>query len=124
MKIRFGVGLCADTVPDELGAIVDHLESTGVDSLWFSELVTPRRSIRWLGVDDARLLKHATSPDRAGGHRPGEDSANCHLALPISPAEVAVQAEAPAGRLPNPRPAGAGLPEPGVGGNFRTQHAV
>ncbi len=39
MKIRFGVGLGANTAPDELAGIVDHLESSGVDSLWFSELV-------------------------------------------------------------------------------------
>ncbi|OBG35334.1 TIGR03854 family LLM class F420-dependent oxidoreductase [Mycobacterium sp. E3198] len=39
MKIRFGVGLGADTAPDRLAGIVDHLESSGVDSLWFSELV-------------------------------------------------------------------------------------
>jgi probable F420-dependent oxidoreductase len=39
VKIRFGVGLGADTAPDELAAIVDHLEANGVDSLWFSELV-------------------------------------------------------------------------------------
>ncbi|MCV7442909.1 TIGR03854 family LLM class F420-dependent oxidoreductase [Mycobacterium paraense] len=39
MKIRFGVGLGADTAPDQLAGIVDHLESSGVDSLWFSELV-------------------------------------------------------------------------------------
>ncbi|OBF81211.1 LLM class F420-dependent oxidoreductase [Mycobacterium sp. 852002-51163_SCH5372311] len=39
MKIRFGVGLGANTAPDQLGDIVDHLESGGVDSLWFSELV-------------------------------------------------------------------------------------
>ena len=39
MKIRFGVGLGADTAPDQLAAIVDHLEAGGVDSLWFSELV-------------------------------------------------------------------------------------
>ena len=39
MKIRFGVGLGAQTAPDQLGDIVDHLESSGVDSLWFSELV-------------------------------------------------------------------------------------
>ena len=39
MKIRFGVGLGADTGPDELAGIVDHLETSGVDSLWFSELV-------------------------------------------------------------------------------------
>ncbi len=39
MKIRFGVGLGANTAPGELAGIVDHLESSGVDSLWFSELV-------------------------------------------------------------------------------------
>lgn len=39
MKIRFGVGLGADTAPDRLAPIVVHLESNGVDSLWFSELV-------------------------------------------------------------------------------------
>src|ERR1700756_2048024 len=39
VKIRFGVGLGADTGPDQLAGIVDHLEASGVDSLWFSELV-------------------------------------------------------------------------------------
>ncbi|WP_310784838.1 TIGR03854 family LLM class F420-dependent oxidoreductase [Mycobacterium sp. Z3061] len=39
MKIRFGVGLGSDTPPDHLPAIIDQLESSGVDSLWFSELV-------------------------------------------------------------------------------------
>ena len=39
MKIRFGVGLGADTAPDQLADIIDHLENVGVDSLWFSELV-------------------------------------------------------------------------------------
>lgn len=39
MKIRFGVGLGADTAPDELADIIDRLETSGVDSLWFSELV-------------------------------------------------------------------------------------
>jgi probable F420-dependent oxidoreductase len=39
VKIRFGVGLGADTAPDQLAGVVDHLESGGVDSLWFSELV-------------------------------------------------------------------------------------
>ncbi len=39
MKIRFGVGLGADTAPDQLAAVVDHLEASGVDSVWFSELV-------------------------------------------------------------------------------------
>lgn len=39
MKIRFGVSLGADVAPDALPGVVDHLESTGIDSLWFSELV-------------------------------------------------------------------------------------
>jgi probable F420-dependent oxidoreductase len=39
MKIRFGIGLGADTAPDQLAAIIDDLEASGVDSLWFSELV-------------------------------------------------------------------------------------
>ena len=39
MKVRFGIGLGADTAPDQLAGIVDHLETSGVDSLWFSELV-------------------------------------------------------------------------------------
>lgn len=39
MKIRFGIGLGADSGPDQLAGIVDRLESSGVDSLWFSELV-------------------------------------------------------------------------------------
>ena len=39
VKIRFGIGLGADTGPQALPAVVDHLEATGVDSLWFSELV-------------------------------------------------------------------------------------
>ncbi|SPM33638.1 Flavin-dependent oxidoreductase, luciferase family (includes alkanesulfonate monooxygenase SsuD and methylene tetrahydromethanopterin reductase), partial [Mycobacterium rhizamassiliense] len=39
VKIRFGVGLGADSAPDQLAGIVDQLEASGVDSLWFSELV-------------------------------------------------------------------------------------
>jgi probable F420-dependent oxidoreductase len=39
MKIRFGVGLGPDSGPQQLAGIVDGLEATGVDSLWFSELV-------------------------------------------------------------------------------------
>lgn len=39
MKIRFGVGIGAETPAHDLAGLVDHLEATGVDSLWFSELV-------------------------------------------------------------------------------------
>src|SRR6204780_796286 len=39
MKIRFGVSLGANTPHDQLAGAIDHLESSGIDSLWFSELV-------------------------------------------------------------------------------------
>lgn len=39
MKIRFGVGLGPDVGPGQLAEVVDHLEASGVDSIWFSELV-------------------------------------------------------------------------------------
>jgi probable F420-dependent oxidoreductase len=39
MKIRFGISLGLNTGPQQLAGIVDHLEASGVDSLWFSELV-------------------------------------------------------------------------------------
>ncbi|UMB69828.1 TIGR03854 family LLM class F420-dependent oxidoreductase [Mycobacterium paraterrae] len=39
MKVRFGISLGVNAPVDQLGPIVDHLESSGLDSLWFSELV-------------------------------------------------------------------------------------
>jgi probable F420-dependent oxidoreductase len=39
VKIRFGVGIGGETPARDLAGLVDHLESSGVDSLWFSELV-------------------------------------------------------------------------------------
>lgn len=39
MKVRFGIGLGPETPAAGLPAIVDALESAGIDSLWFSELV-------------------------------------------------------------------------------------
>src|SRR5258708_4123873 len=39
VKVRFGIGLGANTAPGQLAGIIDHLEYSGVDSLWFSELV-------------------------------------------------------------------------------------
>jgi probable F420-dependent oxidoreductase len=39
MKVRFGISLGLNSPADQLGPIVDHLETSGVDSLWFSELV-------------------------------------------------------------------------------------
>jgi probable F420-dependent oxidoreductase len=50
VKIRFGVGLGADTGPDQLAGIVDHLEATGVDSLWFSELVYSKSVDPFVGM--------------------------------------------------------------------------
>jgi probable F420-dependent oxidoreductase len=50
LKIRFGIGLGADTGPEELAGIVDHLEATGVDSLWFSELVYSKAVDPFVGM--------------------------------------------------------------------------
>ena len=50
MKIRFGVGLGAETAPDGLSAIVDHLESAGIDSLWFSELIYSKAVDPFIGM--------------------------------------------------------------------------
>lgn len=50
VKIRFGIGLGADTGPEQLAAIVDHLEETGVDSLWFSELVYSKAVDPFVGM--------------------------------------------------------------------------
>lgn len=50
MKIRFGIGLGADTGPEQLASIVDHLEETGVDSLWFSELVYSKAVDPFVGM--------------------------------------------------------------------------
>ena len=50
MKIRFQVGLGADIGPDQLAGIVDHLEASGVDSLWFSELVYSKAVDPFVGM--------------------------------------------------------------------------
>lgn len=50
MKIRFGVGLGADIGPDRLAGIVDQLEASGVDSLWFSELVYSKAVDPFVGM--------------------------------------------------------------------------
>ena len=50
MKIRFGIGLGADTGPEQLASIVDHLEGAGVDSLWFSELVYSKAVDPFVGM--------------------------------------------------------------------------
>ena len=50
MKIRFGVGLGAGTEPDELPELIDRLEASGVDSVWFSELVYSRAVDPFVGM--------------------------------------------------------------------------
>ena len=39
MKVRIGVGLGAEGVPATFGEIIDGLETAGIDSAWFSEIV-------------------------------------------------------------------------------------
>jgi probable F420-dependent oxidoreductase len=50
VKIRFGLGLGADTAPDMLSAVVDQVEASGVDSLWFSELVSTEAVDPFVGM--------------------------------------------------------------------------
>lgn len=50
MKIRFGLGLGADTPPRTLAAVVGQLEASGVDSLWFSELVSANTVDPFVGM--------------------------------------------------------------------------
>ncbi len=74
MKIRFGVGLGAETAPDELGGIVDHLENSGVDSLWLSELVYTPAVDPFIGMAytlaRTRRLKVGTSVAMLPGRHP------------------------------------------------------
>jgi probable F420-dependent oxidoreductase len=50
VKIRFGLGLGADTGPEMLSALVDQLEASGIDSLWFSELVSTKAVDPFVGM--------------------------------------------------------------------------
>lgn len=50
MKIRFGVGIGAETPADGLAALVDNLENSGIDSLWFSELVYTEATDPFVGM--------------------------------------------------------------------------
>ncbi len=74
MKVRFGVGVGADTAPDELGGTVDHLENSGVDSLWFSELVYTPAVDPFIGMAYSlartRRLKVGTSVAILPGRHP------------------------------------------------------
>jgi probable F420-dependent oxidoreductase len=74
MKIRFGVGLGADTGPDELPELVDRLEHLGIDSLWFSELVYSKAVDPFVGMAYAlartRRLKVGTSVVVLPGRHP------------------------------------------------------
>src|SRR5829696_2893030 len=74
VKIRFGIGLGADTGPEQLAGIVDHLEATGVDSLWFAELVYSKAVDPFVGMAYALArttnLKVGTSVTVLPGRHP------------------------------------------------------
>jgi probable F420-dependent oxidoreductase len=74
MKIRFGVGLGADTGPEALPGLVDGLEELGIDSLWFSELVYSKAVDPFVGMAYAlartRKLKVGTSVVVLPGRHP------------------------------------------------------
>jgi hypothetical protein len=62
VKIRFGVGLGAETTPNELPGIVDRLEASGVDSLWFAELVDSQAVDPFVGMAYALALCCVAAP--------------------------------------------------------------
>src|SRR4051812_27051069 len=74
MKIRFGVSLGGDTGPGKLADVVDQLESLGIDSLWFSELVYSEAVDPFVGMAYAlartRKLKVGTSVVVLPGRHP------------------------------------------------------
>ncbi|TGD88626.1 TIGR03854 family LLM class F420-dependent oxidoreductase [Mycolicibacterium sp. CH28] len=74
MKIRFGVSLGTGTAVTELPRIIDRLESAGVDSLWFSELVYTPAVDPFAGMaytlGRARRLKVGTSVAVLPGRNP------------------------------------------------------
>ncbi|MCG5433245.1 TIGR03854 family LLM class F420-dependent oxidoreductase [Mycobacterium sp. MYCO198283] len=74
MKIRFGVSLGLQTGPAHLLPLVDDLEARGVDSLWFSELVSTPAVDPFVGmaaaVGRARRLKVGTSVAVLPGRHP------------------------------------------------------
>jgi probable F420-dependent oxidoreductase len=74
MKVRFGVSLGADTGPARLSDVVDRLESLGIDSLWFSELVYSEAVDPFVGMAYAlartRNLKVGTSVVVLPGRNP------------------------------------------------------
>ncbi|MCT7661898.1 TIGR03854 family LLM class F420-dependent oxidoreductase [Mycobacterium deserti] len=74
MKIRFGIGLGAETGPDKLAEIVDHLEASDVDSLWLSELVYSQAVDPFVGMAFAlartKNLKLGTSVAVLPGRHP------------------------------------------------------
>jgi probable F420-dependent oxidoreductase len=50
VKIRFGIGIGAETPPERLADVVDELEASAVDSLWFSELVYSKAVDPFVGM--------------------------------------------------------------------------
>src|ERR1700754_3881695 len=74
MKIRFGVSLGADVNTGDLPEIVDFLETAGVDSLWFSELVYSTAVDPFVGMSFAlartKRLKVGTSVAVLPGRHP------------------------------------------------------
>jgi probable F420-dependent oxidoreductase len=74
VKIRFGVSLGADVGPPELSDVVDHLEASGIDSLWFSELVYAKAVDPFVGMTFAlartERLKVGTSVAVLPGRHP------------------------------------------------------
>ncbi|TNC19932.1 TIGR03854 family LLM class F420-dependent oxidoreductase [Amycolatopsis alkalitolerans] len=74
MKIRIGIGLGAETSPEDLTGIVGRLETAGVDSLWLSEHVYSGAVDPFIGMAHALArttrLKVGTSVAVLPGRQP------------------------------------------------------
>ncbi|GHF61674.1 putative F420-dependent oxidoreductase [Amycolatopsis bartoniae] len=74
MKVRFGVGLGAETPASRLPEVADRLETAGIDSLWLSEHVYSAAVDPFIGMAHAlartRRLKVGTSVAVLPGRQP------------------------------------------------------
>ncbi|HEY2428216.1 MAG TPA: hypothetical protein VGI06_04755, partial [Acidimicrobiales bacterium] len=60
MKVRIGIGAGGTLPPDQLGQLVDGIETTGFDSLWLSEVLTapvldPVVGLAWAAAHNRRI---------------------------------------------------------------------
>lgn len=92
MKIRIGLGLGPGVEPTVFGEVIDHLEHRGVDSLWFSEVVSSSQVDPFVGMAHAlartRRLKVGTGVAVLPGRQPVQVAKQLASLAALSPARV------------------------------------